>query len=159
MLAALAACGGDDGAGGSGITGPPPNPDRDGDGFLNAADSCPDQAEVINNVYDSDGCPDTPAEFYDDVREDVEAFWLAVLTAVEYSSITEFVSYTTVIHTPCGLSELGNAFYCLIDHGVYYDFNLFQLFLDQIGDMAPAFIISHEIRHHVVPQTTSHQTA
>ena len=51
--------------------GPPPDPDPDNDGFLNAADSCPDQAEVLNNVYDSDGCPDTPAEFYGDVRTDV----------------------------------------------------------------------------------------
>ena len=44
---------------------------------------------------------------------------------------------------------MGNAFYCTIDEGVYYDFNFLQLFLDGIGDMGTAFIIAHEIGHHV----------
>jgi len=148
LLAGLAACGGD--GGDAGIT-DPPNPDRDGDGFLNEVDACPDQAEVINNVYDFDGCPDTVPEFYAAVRVDIEAFWVAVLTGgpFPYRPITVFVSYTTPINTPCGAAELGNAFYCTIDEGVYYDFDFLQLFLDQIGDMAPAFIISHEFGHHV----------
>lgn len=37
---------------------PPPNPDRDGDGILNEADKCPDEAETVNQYKDSDGCPD-----------------------------------------------------------------------------------------------------
>lgn len=147
LLAGLAACGGDEAE----IMGPPPDPDPDNDGFLNAADSCPDQAEVLNNVYDSDGCPDTPAEFYGDVRTDVETFWVATLTgsSFSYRPITAFVSYTTPIDTPCGAAELGNAFYCTLDEGVYYDADFLQLFLDGIGDMAPTFILSHEIGHHV----------
>ncbi|HEX8796692.1 MAG TPA: hypothetical protein VF765_37330, partial [Polyangiaceae bacterium] len=32
--------------------------DKDGDGILNAADKCPDQAEDINHFEDTDGCPD-----------------------------------------------------------------------------------------------------
>ena len=129
----------------------PEDLDLDDDGILNAVDACPTQAETVNKVYDSDGCPDTVAGFYDDVRADIEAFWVASLegSAFPYRSLTAFVAYTTVINTPCGLAELGNAFYCPLDEGVYYDFNFLQLFLDGVGDMAPAFIISHEIGHHV----------
>ena len=129
----------------------PEDLDLDDDGILNAVDACPTQAETVNNVYDSDGCPDTVPEFYADVRADIEAFWVATLTGsgFPYRFLTAFVAYTTAINTPCGLAELGNAFYCPPDEGVYYDFNFLQLFLDGVGDMAPAFIISHEIGHHV----------
>jgi len=146
LLAGLAACGGE-----GELMGPPADPDPDNDGFLNEADACPNQAEVINNVYDFDGCPDTPAEFYSAVRVDVENYWMRVLTGslFTYRPIAAFLSYTTAIDTPCGPAELGNAFYCTIDEGVYYDVGFLQLFLDGIGDMAPAFFISHEIGHHV----------
>jgi len=149
VIAALvfAACGGGDNVTGNEAE----DLDLDNDGILNAVDACPTQAETFNNVYDSDGCPDTPGEFYDAVQVDVESFWVGALAggAFPYRALTAFVSYTTTVNTPCGLAELGNAFYCTIDEGVYYDFNFLGLFLDQIGDMATAFIISHEIGHHV----------
>jgi len=34
--------------------------DRDGDGYLDREDRCPDAAEVWNGVDDGDGCPDDP---------------------------------------------------------------------------------------------------
>jgi hypothetical protein len=34
--------------------------DKDGDGILNAADKCPDEAEDANGFEDDDGCPDEP---------------------------------------------------------------------------------------------------
>jgi outer membrane protein OmpA-like peptidoglycan-associated protein len=40
---------------------PPPRPgDRDGDGYLDPQDSCPDQPENFNGFRDEDGCPDDP---------------------------------------------------------------------------------------------------
>lgn len=36
----------------------PPVADRDGDGLPDPQDKCPDQAEVINDLEDGDGCPD-----------------------------------------------------------------------------------------------------
>jgi outer membrane protein OmpA-like peptidoglycan-associated protein len=38
------------------VVGPPP--DRDGDGFPDAEDKCPDRAEDIDNFEDGDGCPE-----------------------------------------------------------------------------------------------------
>ena len=33
-------------------------PDSDGDGFTDNVDKCPREAETVNNVDDTDGCPD-----------------------------------------------------------------------------------------------------
>jgi OOP family OmpA-OmpF porin len=43
--------------------------DRDGDGFLDDADTCPDEAETVNGYQDEDGCPELDTDgdtFYDD---------------------------------------------------------------------------------------------
>lgn len=37
-----------------------PAGDRDGDGYLDTDDSCPDEAENFNDFEDEDGCPDNP---------------------------------------------------------------------------------------------------
>ncbi|MBN1944489.1 MAG: OmpA family protein [Bradymonadales bacterium] len=37
---------------------PPENPDRDGDGYLNDEDDCPDDPEDFDGFEDEDGCPD-----------------------------------------------------------------------------------------------------
>lgn len=125
--------------------------DSDGDGFSDLVDTCPNEPETVNGVLDSDGCPDTPAQFYDIVRIDAEAWWVVLLTGqlIPYRLITEFVAYTTPVDTPCGVVESNSASYCTISEGIYYDSNFLQFFLDEVGDLAPAFIIAHEIGHHV----------
>ena len=35
-----------------------PEPDRDGDGIPDAKDACPYEAEDMDGVEDSDGCPE-----------------------------------------------------------------------------------------------------
>jgi OOP family OmpA-OmpF porin len=49
-------------------TGSPP-PDRDGDGFWDDKDTCPEQAETVNEYLDEDGCPESDRDsdgFWDD---------------------------------------------------------------------------------------------
>lgn len=130
---------------------PAPDPDQDGDGILDSVDACPTEPENFNNVFDTDGCPDTAREFYVVVKDDIEAFWDASFTAdqLSYSPITLFQAYTQPISSPCGTLGLNNAFYCPLNSGVYYDDNFLAIFLSQVGDGAPAFIISHELGHHV----------
>ena len=124
--------------------------DSDGDGFPDLADACPDEPETVNGVFDTDGCPDTPQRFYDVVLLDVEEWWTELLTGqpFPYRPISEFVAYTTPVDTPCGVVESNSASYCIASEGVYYDSNFLQFFLDEVGDLAPAFIIAHEIGHH-----------
>lgn len=38
--------------------GPDPTSDRDGDGFFDVDDACPDQAETVDGFTDGDGCPE-----------------------------------------------------------------------------------------------------
>ncbi len=149
LVAFTAACGGDSPVGPT--EQPPPDPDPDNDGIPTVSDACPTQAETWNNVFDSDGCPDTSMDLYTAVRADVEAFWSASFTAagLTYQPISTFQSYTTPSNSPCGALVLNNAFYCGSNMGVYFDRTFLDSYLSSIGDMAPAFIISHEIGHHV----------
>ena len=150
VLAVVSACG-ESTTGPSNTPPPPPNPDLDGDGIPNSVDVCPNQAETVNNWSDTDGCPDTSTELYMLVREDVEDYWNVVFanSDLAYSPITTFQSYSSPITTPCETSVLNNAFYCPINQGVYYHKEFVDGFLLEIGDAAAAYVIAHEIGHHI----------
>jgi predicted metalloprotease len=60
-----------------------------------------------------------------------------------------FQGYAAPLSTACGVLPLRNAVYCPVNAGVYYDSNFLADYLNLVGDMAPAFIISHELGHHV----------
>ena len=151
LMLVFAACGGD-----SGPTGPstPTNPDTDGDGIFNSVDACPTVPETFNGWEDVDGCPDNTLDFYQAVRVDVEGFWQIVFAqeSLVYQPISGFTSYSNSIATPCGAALLGNAFYCLVNLGVFYHRELLDGFMMQIGDAAPAVIVAHEVGHHVSNQ-------
>jgi predicted metalloprotease len=129
------------------------DPDPDQDGILTAVDACPNQAETLNNVWDGDGCPDTSKDLYLAARDDIEAYWAASFTTWQtfgpYLAISAFQDYTQPIDSPCGLVPLKTAFYCSANVAVYYDINFLDRWLGEIGDMAPVFIIAHEIGHNV----------
>lgn len=130
---------------------PTADPDPDGDGFLSTSDACPNEPETINNVFDNDGCPDTPADLYGFVRSDVEAYWAGVFgdRGWAYSPIDVFVPYTDPIETPCGSIPINNAVYCGLNAAVYYHAPFMQELLSSIGDAAPAFVMAHELGHHI----------
>lgn len=148
LLALFMACGGDPTAPETTTT----NPDLDGDGILNAVDQCPNQPETFNGALDGDGCPDTTKDLYVLARQLIEEYWdVLVFTDGSYRDISLFQEYTQPILTPCDPNPvpLDNAFYCPVNEGVYYDINFLDSWLTTIGDMAPVFIIAHEIGHHV----------
>jgi len=83
------------------------------------------------------------------IGSDLNEFWAGqfVGTQWEYYPPAIFTSYTTTIQTGCGPVEPINAVYCGADHGIYYDSNLLQNILDNVGDYAAAAIIAHEWAH------------
>ena len=91
-------------------------------------------------------------DFYALVKEFVEYYWNASFTNGDlvYSYIQVFEGYGLFPpFTPCGEGVPWNAFYCPANAGVYYHTAFLDSYLEEIGDLAPAFIISHEIGHHV----------
>ena len=94
-------------------------------------------------------------DFYVRAKDFVEALWVDVFLndGRVYSPIRVFEGYGLFGgSSPCGPLEPGNALYCPSNAGVYYDTAFLDGFFDQIGDLAPGFIISHEIGHHVSHQ-------
>lgn len=127
------------------------DPDPDRDGLLAADDACPMAPETFNGWRDDDGCPDVTTELYDFARADVEGFWQAVFTAsgLTYHPVQVFNAYDAPFESPCGTIPLNNAIYCVLNWGVFYHRAFMDGYLARVGDMAPAFIVSHEIGHHV----------
>ncbi len=61
--------------------------------------------------------------------------------------------YTRAFPTACGTGQSAmGPFYCPLDHKVYLDLNFFQMMHDRFhtaGDFAQAYVIAHEVGHHV----------
>lgn len=58
------------------VTAPAPRAapgDKDGDGFLDTDDSCPEQAEIFQGFEDLDGCPDDPDTDGDGIKDSVDS--------------------------------------------------------------------------------------
>lgn len=104
---------------------------------------------------DLDQAPsDDPAKFVDFVAGDVDATWAKLFaeSGQTYEPAT-IVLYDDAVSSACGNtpSTVG-PFYCPADRKVYLDLT----FLDQLqerlgakGDFARAYVIAHEIAHHV----------
>ena len=89
-------------------------------------------------------------DFYASVRTDVEQFWGSVFRASgeTYTPLTVFRGFETSTQSLCG-PVLRDALYCPADRGVYYRIAFLDSFFSQVGDVAPAFVVAHEIGHHI----------
>ena len=104
---------------------------------------------------DLDKAPtDDPAKFIDFVAGDVDATWkkLFVESGKTYEPAT-IVLYDDAVQSACGNtpSTVG-PFYCPRDRKVYLDLTFMEQLqqrLDAPGDFAQAYIVAHEIGHHV----------
>jgi predicted metalloprotease len=94
---------------------------------------------------------------HDDVRafvgfvtDDVQKTWAQKIPNYEHARV---VLYSDATHTGCGVGEAAvGPFYCPRDEKVYMDVSFFQELHDRFGvkgDFAQAYVIAHELGHHV----------
>ena len=98
----------------------------------------------------------TPAEerevdFVDAVTKDIQSTWQTLLPQ-QYRP-TRVVLFRDVIDSACGMAESATGpFYCPRDQRVYLDLGFFQEMSRRLGapgDFARAYVIAHEVGHHV----------
>ena len=99
------------------------------------------------------GANDESADFVSVVLADTEDTWNSLFSSdgARYQP-PQLVLYNDVTKTACGLGQAASGpFYCPADSKVYLDLGFFQELkrLGAPGDFAVAYVIAHEIGHHV----------
>jgi predicted metalloprotease len=102
----------------------------------------------------SGGPPDEASEFVRVVLADTEDTWNAIFAqnGQDYPE-PQLVLFTGAVQSGCGVgqSQMG-PFYCPRDQRVYIDLQFYQELRDRFGapgDFAQAYVIAHEVGHHV----------
>ena len=89
-------------------------------------------------------------DFVDAVMKDVQSTWHTILPRYQ---ATRVVLFRDAIDSTCGLAESATGpFYCPQDGRVYLDLGFFKELSARFGapgDFARAYVIAHEVGHHV----------
>jgi len=94
------------------------------------------------------------ADFVSVVLADTEDTWQAIFTekGMVYTK-PKLVMFTGQVDSACGSAQSAmGPFYCPNDQKVYIDLSFYQELKDQLGapgDFAQAYVIAHEVGHHV----------
>jgi predicted metalloprotease len=88
------------------------------------------------------------------VFNDIQGFWASTLerSGIEYAPAT-LVVFRGIVGSGCGLASASvGPFYCALDRRVYVDAGFFRQLAVEFrapGDFAQAYVIAHEVGHHV----------
>ena len=123
-----------------------------------------DPSEVINQVqpqgsenqtsYSASAEEEELAQFVSVVLAETETVWKKQFTdeGLTYQN-PKLVLYTGSVQSACGVAGSSTGpFYCPGDQKVYIDLSFFQELKDKFkapGDFAMAYVIAHEVGHHV----------
>ncbi|ATP58285.1 metalloprotease [Pedobacter ginsengisoli] len=112
----------------------------------------------VNNVTQSEGKQGDPADaegkFVDGVLESTNQVWEQQFQNLgqQYEE-PRMVLFTNMVQSACGnASSAVGPFYCPGDHKVYIDLSFYQDLKNRFGaagDFAQAYVIAHEVGHHV----------
>lgn len=119
------------------------------------------QSQIINQggnaPYEQTAEEEELAEFASVVLADTEAVWQDIF--YEYGEVYQepiLVLYSGYVQSACGTAGSSTGpFYCPGDNKVYIDLGFFQEMetrFDAPGDFAMAYVIAHEVGHHVQNQ-------
>lgn len=86
------------------------------------------------------------------VLDDVQATWSGLVSGGGYPDAT-LVLYRDAVESGCGVApSAAGPFYCPADQKLYIDLSFYDQLRDQYGapgDFAQAYVIAHEVGHHV----------
>jgi len=89
-------------------------------------------------------------DFVDAMMKDIQTTWQMLLPGYRP---TRVVLFRDVIQSSCGMAESATGpFYCPQDQRVYLDLGFFQEMSQRLGapgEFARAYVIAHEVGHHV----------
>jgi len=102
------------------------------------------------------------------VINDVQDAWVGIFAgAGQQYQRTQLLLFRNGVNTGCGVaSSATGPFYCPVDRKVYLDLGFFQELRDRFGapgDFAQAYVVAHEVGHHVqnllgiLPQVSQEQ--
>ena len=97
---------------------------------------------------------DDMKRFVSQVLADTEDVWTRVFAGFgKHYSEPQMVLFNVPTRTACGtgVSQMG-PFYCPLDRKIYIDLSFYDMMkrkLDAPGDFAQAYVIAHEVGHHV----------
>ena len=97
------------------------------------------------------------ADFVSVVLADTETVWTGIFSELgeEYSEPT-LVLYSDSVESACGVAGSSTGpFYCPADNNLYIDLSFFRELRDRFqapGDFAMAYVLAHEVGHHVQNQ-------
>lgn len=97
------------------------------------------------------GSPDDPAaQFVEVIQTSTTDVWSQLIPGYEQPQV---VIYEGGTGTACGLGQAAmGPFYCPLDRQVYLDLGFWNTMSEQLGargDFAQAYVIAHEVGHHV----------
>nr|WP_068889771.1 neutral zinc metallopeptidase [Pedobacter panaciterrae] len=112
----------------------------------------------VNNVTQAEGKQGDPTDaegkFVDGVLESTNQVWEQQFQNMgKVYEKPRMVLFTNMVQSACGnASSAVGPFYCPGDHKVYIDLSFYQDLKDRFGaagDFAQAYVIAHEVGHHV----------
>ena len=100
------------------------------------------------------GQPDPAADFISVVLADTEDTWTALFAeGGQRYEVPKLVLFSGSVQSACGSAQAAmGPFYCPADRKVYIDLSFYRDLQDRFqapGDFAQAYVIAHEIGHHV----------
>jgi len=123
-------------------------------GLLGGGGDPGDESGLTTQPAGGSNPSDPGAKFVSEVLKDTEKTWDQLFTAMNRSySYPKLVLFDDQVNSACGFTSAAvGPFYCPGDHKVYIDLSFFRD-LDQRfgapGDFAQAYVVAHEVGHHV----------
>jgi len=106
---------------------------------------------TVNRPAATSPAEEKVVDFVGAVTDDLQSTWSEVLNG-QYSP-TKVVLFRDAVESGCGVAQSASGpFYCPRDRKVYLDLSFFDELRDRFGapgDFAEAYVVAHEVGHHV----------